>query len=136
MSLIDEQEIGKTIESYLKAINTGDPKHLERSFYNDSVIINGGESDPKKSTMSMVEFGEYIKARKDKGISVEDIPLGIMISYVGNVANFRLDFEFKIDGKTLYGTDYLNLVKRNGKWKISQKIYQITHSLSDGRSPT
>ena len=50
------------------------------------------------------------------------------MSYVGNVANVRLDFERRIGEQTLYGTDYFNMVKRNGVWRISQKIYDVTHT--------
>ena len=128
MSLKEEQKICNTVENYLKGIKTGDEKLFEKAFYSDSVVINGNESDPEKSTVSIVDFVKNIKKRHKEGVYTEEIPLGATVSYVGNVGNVRLDFELKIGDQTLYGTDYFNLVKRNGLWKISQKIYYVTHT--------
>jgi len=128
MSLREEQEIGKAIDAYLRAIKTGDAKHFERAFYPDSVVVNAGENDPDKATIPVADFAKGVKSRHEKGIYTEEIPLGMTISYVGHAANVRLDFELKIGDQTLYGTDYFNLVKRNDQWKISQKIYYVTRT--------
>lgn len=128
MSLKEEQKICNTVENYLKGIKTGDEKLFEKAFYSDSVVINGNESDPEKSTVSIADFVKNVKKRHKEGVYTEEIPLGATVSYVGNVGNVRLDFELKIGDQTLYGTDYFNLVKRNGLWKISQKIYYVTHT--------
>ncbi len=128
MSQKEEQEIGKAIDAYLNAIKTGDKKLFDRAFYPEAVVINAGESDPEKATKPIVDFANGVKKSHEAGTYVEEILLGASISYVGHVANFRLDFELKIGDQTLYGTDYFNLVKRNGLWKITQKIYYVTHT--------
>jgi len=128
MSLNEEQEIGKALDAYLKAIKTGDKKHFDRAFYSDAVVINATEHDPEKATKPIADFAKGVKTRHDAGINGEEIPLGTSVSYLGYVANVRLDFELKIGDRILYGTDYFNLVKRNGLWRISQKIYYITHT--------
>jgi hypothetical protein len=69
-----------------------------------------------------------VKSRHDNGTQCEEKALGISKSYLGKVANVRLDFELIIGDQTLYGTDYFNLVKRSGEWRITQKIYFVTHS--------
>jgi len=128
MSIKEEKEIGKTIDAYLKAIRTGEMKHFERAFYPNSVVINAGEEDPEKSTTPIADFAKNVRSRHESDVRLEEIPLGKTISYVGNVANVRLDFELIIGNQTHYGTDYFNLTKRDGIWKISQKIYYVTHS--------
>lgn len=128
MDIRDHDEIGVAIDSYLKAIKTGDAKHFERAFYPYSFVINAGEEDHDKSVIPIKDFMKRIQDRHESGVYVEEIPQGITISNVGKVANVRLDFELKIGDQTLYGTDYFNLVKNRGKWRISQKIYYVTHS--------
>ena len=73
-------------------------------------------------------FAERIEERHASGTDSEEIPLGITTSYVGGVANVRLDFKLRIGEMTLYGTDYLNLVKHQDQSKISQKIYDVTRT--------
>jgi ketosteroid isomerase-like protein len=128
MSLREGEELGKAIDAYLGAIRTGDIRLFERAFYPDSVVIDAGENDPRKATSPIADFAKGVKSLHDQGKNTEEIPLGMTISYVGCAANVRLDFELKIGDQTLYGSDYFNLVKRNGQWKISQKIYYVTHA--------
>ena len=108
----EETGIGETIEAYLQAIKTGRAEHFERAFYSDSVVINAGEADISASVMPIAAFSERVKSRHDSGVVVEEIPLGVSVSYVGNVANVRLDFELRIGGQSLYDTDYFNMVNR------------------------
>lgn len=128
MSVKEVQEIRKTVDAYLDGIRTGEMKHFKRAFYPDSVVVNAGEKDPRKSTTTIDVFAGNVRSRHEEGIRCEEKPLGMTISYVGNAANVRLDFELLIGDRTLYGTDYFNMVKRDGVWKISQKIYDVTHS--------
>jgi hypothetical protein len=124
----EESKIGETIDAYLQAIKTGKNEHFERAFYPDSVVINASEGDVTKSVIPIAAFSERVRSRHEAGTDVEEIPLGITVGYVGSVANVRLDFELKIGEQTLYGTDYFNMVKRNGVWRISQKIYDVTNT--------
>ena len=106
----EETRIEETIEAYLQAIKTGGEEHFERAFYPDSVVINASEANVAKSVIPIAEFSERVKSRHDTGTDVEEVPLGVTVSYVGNVANVRLDFELRIGEQTLYGTDYFNMV--------------------------
>jgi len=128
MGIKEEQEIAKAVDAYLNGIKTGEMRYFERAFYPDSVVINAGEDDPEKSTRPIDVFARGVRSRHEDGVRCEEIPLGMTVSHIGNAANVRLDFELIIGDQTLYGTDYFNMVKRNGKWKISQKIYDVTHS--------
>jgi len=117
-----------TVDYYLKAIKTGEEKWFDKAFYPDSVVINANEDDATKSNIPIQDFVKRIQKRHREGVATEEIPLGYTVSYVGNVGNIRLDFELIVGDQTLWGTDYFNLVKRGGSWKISQKIYYVTHS--------
>jgi len=117
-----------TVDYYLKAIKTGEEKWFDKAFYPDSVVINANEDDATKSNIPIQDFVKRIQKRHHEGVATEEIPLGYTVSYVGNVGNIRLDFELIVGDQTLWGTDYFNLVKRGGSWKISQKIYYVTHS--------
>jgi hypothetical protein len=127
MSKSEHDEIGEAIEAYLSAIKTGEDGFFERAFYPNSVVINATEEDPEKSIIPIADFINRVKGRHVEGIQVEEIPKGMTVSHVGKAANVRLDFELIISDQTLYGTDYFNLVKRGGEWRISQKIYYVTH---------
>ena len=128
MSFQEDLEIQKTIDAYLTAIKTGESTYFKRAFYSDSVVINAGEEELSKSVIPIADFVARVKARHEAGTYVEEIPHGITVSYVANVANVRLDFDLIIGDQTLVGTDYFNLVKRKGEWRISQKIYDVTHT--------
>ena len=127
MSQEETANIYETINAYLKAIKYGDKKYFERAFYSDSVIINATEEETAKSIIPLPDFIKRIQARHKDGTYVEEIPHGITISYVGKVSNVRLDFELIIGDLTLFGTDYFNMVKKSGYWRISQKIYFVTN---------
>lgn len=122
---MEEQEIRKTIDTYLLAVKKGKLELFQKAFYSDAVVINAGENDPKKATKPIAAFANMIKESIEAGTYIEEIPRGITISHVGRVANVRLDFELKFGDSTTWGTDYFNLVKRNELWRISQKIYDV-----------
>ncbi len=128
MVLEVENEINETVETYLEAVKTGNSEGFNRAFYPDSVVINAGEDDPAKAVVSIHDFAAKMKASHDSGTPIEEIPLSTTVNHIANVANVRLDFELRIGDKKLYGTDYLNMVKRDVMWRISQKIYDITHT--------
>ena len=128
MSHMELQKIREAVDIYLLAIKTGDYKFFKRAFYPDAVVIYAGENDLEKKVTPIKVFADRIKERHESGTDSEEIPLEVTTSYVGGVANVRLDFKLKIGEKTLYGTDYLNLVKQDNQWKISQKIYDVTRT--------
>jgi len=126
LSQMELQGIREAVDAYLQAIKTGKYKFFKRAFYSDADVIYAGESYLDKKATPIKVFADRINERHESGTDSEEIPLGITTSYVGGVANVRLDFKLRIGDKTLFGTDYLNLVKHNDQWKISQKIYDVT----------
>ncbi|MDQ5929334.1 MAG: hypothetical protein QG594_1113 [Bacteroidota bacterium] len=58
--------------------------------------------------------------------STEDKFDNIKIIEDGTVASITMDYSFWADGKmTNWGSKYLNLIKRDGKWKITSVIYSL-----------
>lgn len=121
----EDKQIREIIEAYINAIKTGDEKHFEKAFRSDCVVINAGETDSEKMVTPIEDFIKRVKKRHEDGTCLEEIPLTIVINQSGNVANVRVDFKLIIGEKLLSGTDYFNLIKRDGEWKISQKIYDV-----------
>lgn len=121
------QEIVEVIETYLAGMRTGREEYWSRAFYPDCLVIGANEEDAVKSITPIAEYAKFIKAQHDAGTRCEEFLLGSEISFVGNIASVRLDWRFVLGDQTLYGTTYDNMLKRNGQWKISQKIYYITH---------
>ncbi len=126
----EENQIMDAIEAYLEAIKTGSEDMFNRAFRSDSIVIFAGEGDDDKLVTPIKDFAERVKQRHEVGTYVEEIPLGISISYLGKVGNVRVDFKLVIGEQILYGTDYFNLIKRENEWKISQKIYDVTKTES------
>lgn len=114
----------ETVEAYLDAIKTGKNKHFNRAFYPFAHVIPAGEN-PVESKIPINDFINRIKARHDQGIKTEEIAQGITYSHSGKVANVKLDFKLIIGENILYGTDYFNMIKHDGVWRISQKIYDV-----------
>jgi len=128
MNSNEEVQIQEAINAYLDAIETGDEKYFKRAFYDNSVVINGNENDPEKSIMLIDVFSERIKTRIQDGLKSQETPRNIDIKYVGTIANVRIDFMLEIGDEVHYGSDFINLVKRDDIWKISQKLYYVTET--------
>ncbi|MEO7976094.1 hypothetical protein [Flavobacterium sp.] len=58
--------------------------------------------------------------------AAEDKFDNIKIIEDGTVASLTMDYSFWVDDKmTNWGCKYLNLIKKNGKWKITSVIYSL-----------
>lgn len=123
----DTEKIMETVDVYLKAITSGDEKDFRRAFYWNAYVINANGDNPEESAISIQQFMERIQARNEKGESGEEIAHGVTISQVGQSANVRVDFQLIFPGLNVWGTDYFNMVKTGDEWRITQKIYSITH---------
>ena len=115
----------EAVQTYLNAIKTGKDDFFERAFYPFAHIIPAGEN-PNDRKIPIKDFIERIQKRHYEGTKVEEIALGITYSYEGRVANVKLDFKLIIGDQVLYGSDYFNMIKYSDKWKITQKIYDVT----------
>ncbi len=125
--MTDRQDIVEVIETYLEGMRTGELEHWSKAFWADCVVINANEEDHEKSITPIMDYAKFIKDQHDAGTRCEEIPRSPpRISYVGNIASVRLIWKFMLGDQTLLGETFFNLVKRNGQWKVSQKIYYVT----------
>jgi hypothetical protein len=126
METNDKDMIMGVIEEYMKSIKTGKDEHFAAAFRDDAVVINASEKeDESKVVTPIADFIARVKKRHEDGIPVEEIPEKITIGIAKDVANARVDFKLIVGDKTIYGTDFFNLIKRDNQWKISQKIYDV-----------
>lgn len=125
--MTDTKGILETVDAYLKAIKTGAEEDFRRAFYWNAVVINANGDNPEESAVSIEDFWKRVKERTDSGQGGEEIARGVSVSQIAGVANVRLDFELVVGEKRMMGTDFFNMAKSGGTWKISQKIYAITN---------
>lgn len=108
----------------MESVKTGET--FDKAFHPDAFVINAGEEglylmrvDPEKATMPISAFAEMVGSMVKAGTYVDEKAQSINVDHEGRVANVRLDFELRIGDDLMYGTDFFNLVKREGKWRIS-----------------
>ncbi len=123
----ETEKIMETVDAYLNSIKSGSEKDFRRAFYWNAVVINANGDNPEESAAPIQAFMERIQARNEKGEGGEEIAHGVTISQVGNAANVRVDFELVFPDLNVWGTDYFNMVKTGDEWRITQKIYAVTH---------
>ena len=123
----ETEKIMETVNAYLAAIKSGAEKDFRKAFYWNAVVINANGDNPEESAVPIQAFMERIQARNKEGQGGEEIAHGVTVSHVGGAANVRLDFELIFPGLQVWGTDYFNMVKSGDEWRISQKIYGVTH---------
>lgn len=123
----DTEQILETVETYLNAIRTGSEADFRKAFYWNAVVINADGKNPGESAEPIEGLMKRIQKRKAEGIKVEEIAHGVTVSQLAGAANVRVDFELVIGDNTLWGTDFFNMVKSRDEWRITQKIYAVTH---------
>lgn len=117
----DEREIQEVVDTYLKAMETGNLDLWRQSFYPDCAVINAGDG----SSTPIMEYANFIKEQHEKGVHVLEIPRSRGISVVGRIANVRMEWRFELGDDVFHGTTFFNLVKYGETWKVTQKIYYI-----------
>jgi len=123
----DTEKILETVETYLRAIRTASEDDFRKAFYWNAVVINADGKNPEETAEPIEEFMKKVQKRKADGTKVEEIAHGVSMSQLAGAANVRVDFELVIGDKSLWGTDYFNMVKSGDEWRIAQKIYAVTH---------
>lgn len=127
MSMKEYQAIVRVVETYLQGMRTGKLEYWKRAFYPDCLVIGANEEDPVKSITPVMDYAKSIADYHAAGTKCEEFLLGSEIRFIGNIGSVRLDWRFVLGEQTLYGTTFFNLLKRRRTWKISQKIYYVTH---------
>ncbi|WP_337967155.1 nuclear transport factor 2 family protein [uncultured Flavobacterium sp.] len=134
----NKKKILAIIDSYSKSVIEKDSIAFYSLFNDDHVVWCAADKD-RTRTREIEEKGEakfgsnyFSGSYKDflRGLfsykTTEDKFDNIKIIEDGTVASVAMDYSFWANGKmTNWGSKYLNLIKRDGKWKITSVIYSI-----------
>lgn len=136
--LNNSKKILAIIDSYSKSVIEKDSIVFYSLFNDDHVVWCAAYKD--RTQAREVEIKGEAKAGSSyfsgsyKGFlrslfrheKTEDKFDNIKITEDGTVASVTMDYSFWADNKmTNWGSKYLNLIKRDGKWKITSVIYSL-----------
>ena len=121
----NDEELKSLVDNYLKAIKTGDPTIFRQVFLPEALVIYPEDPDKRPKITPIEPFAKGIADTISKEGKIEEVPLDVKYYSHRNIASITVNFDLTI-GNTLYtGTDYFNVVKSEGKWRIAQKIYEM-----------
>jgi hypothetical protein len=119
MSSNDRQAIEQMVQTYLDGLYEGDADKLASVFHHTSVLTY--EQDGKLVVLPREQWLKMVRERpkpKDKGLPRDDVIL--MIDQSGPTTAF---VKLKCQIPPRYFTDYLNLLKIDGRWVVAQKVF-------------
>lgn len=119
MSSNDCQAIEQMAQTYLDGLYEGDADKLASVFHDTSVLTY--EQDGKLVVLPREQWLKMVRERpkpKDKGLPRDDVIL--MIDQSGPTTAF---VKLKCQIPPRYFTDYLNLLKIDGRWVVAQKVF-------------
>lgn len=119
MSSNDRQAIEQMVQTYLDGLYEGDADKLASVFADTSVLTY--EQDGKLVVLPREPWLKAVRERpkpKDKGLPRDDVIL--MIDQSGPSTAF---VKLKCQIPPRYFTDYLNLLKIDGRWVVAQKVF-------------
>ena len=115
----DRSAIEQTIQTYFDGLYEGDADKLASVFHETSALTY--EQDGKLVVLPLAQWLKAVRERpapKAKGLARDDAIL--LIDQSGPTTAF---VKVKCQIPPRYFTDYLNLLKVDGKWVIVQKVY-------------
>jgi hypothetical protein len=115
----DKQAIQATVQLYLDGLYEGDAEKLAASFHPTSALTY--EADGKITILPRDEWLAAVRARpspRSQGLSREDEILTIDQS--SPTAAF---VKLKCAIPPRFFTDYLSLLKVEGRWQVAQKVF-------------
>ena len=119
MSSDDRQAIEQAVQTYLDGLYEGDADKLASVFHDTSALTY--EQDGKLVVLPREQWLKWVRERpkpKDKGLPRDDVIL--MVDQSGPTTAF---VKVKCQIPPRYFTDYLNLLKIDGRWVVAQKVF-------------
>ena len=114
----DYKEPQQAVNAYITAVSTGSGEHVEMAYTSDATIKFYDRED---------RYWEYTRESFAKAVNTGqswDAKIEITALLVsGNAANATVEFTWGENGEHGY-VDYLNLIKSNGSWHITNKVAQ------------
>jgi hypothetical protein len=119
MSSDDRQAIEQTVQTYLDGLYEGDADKLASVFHDTSALTY--EHDGKLVVLPREQWLKAVRERpkpKDRGLPRDDVIL--MVDQSGPTTAF---VKVKCQIPPRFFTDYLNLLKIDGRWVVAQKVF-------------
>lgn len=119
MSSDDRKAIEQTVQTYLDGLYEGDAEKLASVFHGTSALTY--EHDGKLVVLPREQWLKAVRERpkpKDRGLPRDDVIL--MVDQSGPTTAF---VKVKCQIPPRFFTDYLNLLKIEGRWVVAQKVF-------------
>jgi hypothetical protein len=119
MSSDDRKAIEQTVQTYLDGLYEGDADKLASVFHDTSALTY--EQDGNLVVLPREQWLKAVRERpkpKDKGLPRDDVIL--MVDQSGPTTAF---VKVKCQIPPRFFTDYLNLLKVDGRWVVAQKVF-------------
>ena len=115
----DRQAIEQTIQAYFDGLYEGDADKLASVFHDTSALTF--EHDGKLNVLPLAQWLASVRDRpapKAKGLARDD---AILLLDQSGPTTALVKVRCQIPPR--YFTDYLNLLKVDGQWKVAQKVF-------------
>ena len=115
----DRQAIEQTIQTYFDGLHEGDADKLASVFHATSALTF--ELDGKLNVLPLAQWLASVRERpapKAKGLARDD---AILLLDQSGPTTALVKVRCQIPPR--YFTDYLNLLKVDGQWKVAQKVF-------------
>jgi Putative lumazine-binding len=119
MSSDDRKAIERTVQTYLDGLHEGDADKLASVFHDTSALTY--EQDGKLVVLPREQWLKAVRERpkpKDMGLPRDDVIL--MVDQSGPTTAF---VKVKCQIPPRFFTDYLSLLKIDGRWVVAQKVF-------------
>lgn len=119
MNADDRQAIEQTIQTYFDGLYEGDADKLASVFHETSALTY--EQDGQLVVLPLAQWLKAVRERpapKAKGLARDDAIL--LIDQSGPTTAF---VKVKCQMPPRYFTDYLSLLKVDGRWQVAQKVF-------------
>ena len=119
MSNDDRQAIEQTIQTYFDGLYEGDADKLASVFHDTSALTF--EHEGKLNVLPLAQWLTSVRERpapKAKGLARDD---AILLLDQSGPTTALVKVRCQIPPR--YFTDYLNLLKVDGQWKVAQKVF-------------
>lgn len=119
MSQDDHQDIKQAVQTYFDGLYEGDADKLASVFHQTSALSY--ELDGKLCVLPLAQWLQAVRDRpspRSKGLARDDAIL--LIDQSGPTTAL---VKLRCQMPPRYFTDYLNLLKVDGRWQVAQKIF-------------
>ncbi len=119
MNSDDRNAIEQTVQTYLDGLYEGDADKLAGVFHETSALTY--EQDGKLTVLPLAQWLKAVRERpapKTKGLPRDDAIL--MVDQSGPTTAF---VKVKCQIPPRFFTDYLSLLKVDGRWVVAQKVF-------------